>query len=307
MQFCGVLRGSRCRSLQRSWSHRTCFRHYWARKNPKRPYVADLPDWRNYTPEAVISRFFFQLERWRGKTQRSTYPPILDICNSGGKFGTPIPRPDIVLRKGFPKGTWEWQMHMYGAALYWHVAVTVGDSIVDLDEDHLREKSVLEVGCMRGGGARYLAEVAAPREYVATDTSQANVDACNNIHVPLPLNLRYEQADVGSLPAKFGTDAFDALICVEAAADMEDKAAFAQSARTVLKPNGVILLCDAFMPQELHDLLDRFKAHNFDIEVCTDIGKWVRATGLSPVEIAESHSVYGVAACTYMRILARKT
>ena len=254
-----------------------------------------------------MSRFFFQMERWFGKANASTYPPILDICNSGGKFGMPIPRPDIVLWKGFPKGSWEWQMHMYGAALYWHVAMTSGESILDVREDHLREKSVLEVGCMRGGGARYLAEVAQPREYVATDALQDNISACmsiHTIHMPLPPNLRYEQADMGSLHTQFGADAFDALLCVET--DIEDKTAFAQSAREVLRPNGLILLCDAFMPLALRDLLDSLKAQDFDIEVCTDIGKWVRATGLSPVEIGESHSVYGVAACTYMRIVARK-
>ena len=70
---------------------------------------------------------------------------------------------------------------------------------------------------------------------------------------------------------------------------------------------GFCWLCDAFMPRALHDLMETLKAQHFDVEVCTDIGKWVRATGLSPVEIGESHSMYGVAACTYMRIVARKT
>ena len=197
-------------------------------------------------------------------------------------------------------------MHMYGAALYWHVAATPGESIVDVKEDLLRDKSVLEVGCMRGGGARYLAEVAAPREYVATDALLDNINACNNIHVPLPPNLRYEQADADALHEKYGNDAFDALICVEAAADIQNTDAFAQSVGSVLRPNGLLLLCDAFTPDALHSLLDSLKTQNFDIEVCTDIGKWVRATGLSPVEIGESHSVYGLAACTYMRIVARK-
>ena len=307
MQSCGALRSRTRASLRTEWYIHATVRKYWARKNPKRGYVAELPDWRNYLPETVMSRFFFQLEKWLGKRKTSTYPPILDICNSGGKFGMPIPRPEIVLQKGFPKGCWEWQMHMYGAALYWHVAVTQGEAITDIREDLLRGKSVLEVGCMRGGGARYLAEVAEPREYVATDDSEDNIRLCSTIHAPLPPSLRYEQADACSLHSKYGADAFDALICVEAVADIEDKAAFVESARAVLRSDGLLLLCDAFMPRALHDLMETLKAQHFDVEVCTDIGKWVRATGLSPVEIGESHSMYGVAACTYMRIVARKT
>ncbi|CAE7247165.1 unnamed protein product [Symbiodinium necroappetens] len=307
MQFCGALRRRTHASFRREWHIHAAVRKYWARKNPKRGYVAELPDWRNYLPETLMSRFFFQLEKWLGKRSASTYPPILDICNSGGKFGMPIPRPEIVLQKGFPKGSWEWQMHMYGAALYWHVAVTRGEAITDVREDLLRGKSVLEVGCMRGGGARYLAEVAEPEEYVATDDSEDNIRLCNSVHAPLPPSLRYEQADACSLHSKYGVDAFDALICVEAVADIEDKAAFVESARAVLRSEGLLLLCDAFMPRGLQDLMDSLKAQHFDVEVCTDIGKWVRATGLSPVEIGESHSMYGVAACTYMRIVARKT
>ena len=188
------------------------------------------------------------------------------------------------------------------ATLYWHVATAINESVFDVNEEVLRDKSVL-----RGGGARYLAEVATPLKFVATDPSQDNVAICAAAHEPFPPCLRYELADATSLRSKFDADEFDVLLCVEAVADMEDTAAFVESARKVLKPNGLILLCDAFMPQTLHSLMDSLKVHQFKVDVCTDIGKWVRATGFSPVEIGESHSVYGVAACTYMRIVARKT
>ena len=80
--------------------------------------MAHLPDWREYLPETLASKVTFRLQKWWNQRRSADlYPEYLDICNSGGKFGTPIPEHQLVLRKGFPKGSWEWQMHMDGAAL----------------------------------------------------------------------------------------------------------------------------------------------------------------------------------------------
>ena len=193
-------------------------------------------------------------------------------------------------------------MHMYGAALYWHLATTIGESIVDVDKDLLRGKRVLEVECMRGGGARYLAEVTGASTYVATDEREENIEACL-FHQPLP-SLSYEQLKLSDLSKRFDAGAFDALLCIEAGAGF-DKEGFVDGAKHVLESGGLVLMCDAFMQDQLRELLKHLE-QSFDLLVCTDIGKWVRATGLSPVDIAETHSIFGVAPCTYMRIVARK-
>lgn len=242
---------------------------------------------------------------WNQRRSAEIYPFFLDICNSGGKFGMPIPEYHLVLRKGFPKGSWEWQMHMYGAALYWHMATSRGESMVNLDENMLRNKKVLELECMRGGGARYLAQVAGPAEYVATDENGENIQICQAIHEPLPPGLSFQQVKVAEIPNTFEKESFDAVLCVESCSEL-DKKEFVQSAGHVLRPGGLLLLCDAFMQDQVRELLKELERSDFEVEFCTDIGKWVRATGLSPVNIPETHSVFGVAGFTYMRILARK-
>ncbi|CAJ1414733.1 unnamed protein product [Effrenium voratum] len=280
-------------------------RHYWARKNPRRGYIAQLPDWRDYLPETIAARLLYRLERWVGQKQ-TLYPEHLDFCNSGGKFGVPIPAPELV-RNGFPKGCWEWQMHLYGAALYWHLATTAGAAVADADEEMLKHKRVLEVSCMRGGGARYLAEVAQVASYVATDSRAENIEICRERHKVRPSEiLRYEQVAPEDLAARFGSGAFDVLLCVEDGADFEGKAAFARSCAEVLRSEGLLLLCDAFESQQLRELTAALEAAHFAVEVCVDMGKWVRATGLAPVQLGETHGTGGIAPCTYVRILARK-
>lgn len=172
-------------------------------------------------------------------------------------------------------------MHMYGAALYWHMATSPGESMVTLDPDLLRNKKVLEIECMRGGGARYLAEVAGPECYVATDEREENIEICHAVHDVFP-GLSYQQVKLSDIPSTFEKNSFDAMLCVEAGADLEKK-----EVRELL--------------EELDDPEGSLK-----VEICTDIGRWIRATGLSPVNIPETHSVTGVAGCTYMRIVARK-
>ena len=257
--------------------------------NPKGGYKAHLPDWREYLPETFASKLTFRLQKWWNQQRAADlYPIYLDICNSGGKFGQPIPHYQLVLRKGFPKGTWEWQMHMYGAALYWHMATSPGESMVTLDPDLLRNKKILEIGCMRGGGARYLAEVAGPECYVATDEREENIEICHAVHDAFP-GLSYQQVKISDIPSTFEENSFDAMLCVEAGADLEKKD-LVSAAKHVLAPGGALLLCDAFLQEQVRELLEELEdpEGSMKVEVCTDIGRWVRATGLSPVNIPDS-------------------
>ena len=66
------------------------------------------------------------------------------------------------------------------------MATSPGESMVTLDPDLLRNKKVLEIECMRGGGARYLAEVAGPECYVATDEREENIEICHAVHDVFP-------------------------------------------------------------------------------------------------------------------------
>lgn len=148
-------------------------------------------------------------------------------------------------------------MQLYGASLYWHLASTPGDSVAEADADLWRGKSVLEVACMRGGGARFLAEVAGVGAYVATDDFAENIDFCSQAP-EIPPNLRFECLPAADLASHFAAGTFDAVLCVEAAAEFVDLPAFLRGASHVLRPGGRLLLCDAFTAGRLKELLDAF-------------------------------------------------
>ncbi|CAK9034612.1 Probable phthiotriol/phenolphthiotriol dimycocerosates methyltransferase 2 [Durusdinium trenchii] len=233
-------------------------------KDPEGPTTRSsvgLPDLRESLPESILGRLAFLMQRWWTDKRTDLYPPHLDICNSGGKFGVAIPKPELVLRKGFPKGSWEWNMHMYGAALYWQLATATGDSMSDTDSELLRGKRILEVSCMRGGGARYLAEVTGAGKYVAVDEREENIETCKS-HDPWP-SLSYERLSVRDFSTRFAAGDFDVLLCVEAGADFE-KVEFAEQAEHVLSSGGLLLMCDVFMKDQVRELLSNLE-HHFEV------------------------------------------
>merc|ERR1719375_2178407 len=139
------------------------------------------------------------------------YPEKVDICNCGIDLQIQVPQPELLVREGIERESTEWRMQFYGAALYWYAATRPRENMRKADPDMLRDKDVLEVACMRGGGARYLVEVAGPRSYVATDNVQEHIDACKR-HTEHP-NLRFELADALALPQSFSSESFDAILC----------------------------------------------------------------------------------------------
>jgi len=187
----------------------------------------------------------------RGASAAQTESPLTDILNCGCSFGKPIPQPNAVLYEDWDKGSEPWSLQLYGANLYWHMASTRGSSYSEEDPNLFDGKDVLEVGCTRGGGARYLAEVTRPRSYLATDINQQHIDACiaSTIHPPRA-ELSFEQLDATALDERFPPESFDVVLCVQAFAEMDQKR-FLAGAVHVLRPGGRLLLCDALTFAEL--------------------------------------------------------
>lgn len=223
------------------------------------------------------------------------YPSNTDFCNCGIDMGTSIPRADLVKRDDVVEGTREWRMQLYGAALYWHLATTPGEAPGKADVDMLRGKDVLEVACMRGGGARYLKEVAGPRLYVATDAVDSHVERCRG-EGPEVEGLRFEVADAAALSDAFAADTFDVVMCVQAAASFGDLPGFGRGLMHVLRPEGRVILCDALSRQAMKDVLDALQDAGLEVDVIADLGRNVDAVGLCKVPRGVS----------YLRIVARK-
>lgn len=104
----------------------------------------------------------------------------------------------------------------------------------------LDEKDVLEVGCGRGGGARYIASAMNPNSYVGLDLAQSAVDLANKIHKQS--NLKFIQGSAEEIPVE--SDSMDVVINVESCHCYGSVDKFLSEVKRVLKPNGYLLLVD---------------------------------------------------------------
>mmetsp|Transcript_65966 Transcript_65966/g.127279 ORF Transcript_65966/g.127279 Transcript_65966/m.127279 type:complete len:351 (-) Transcript_65966:34-1086(-) len=223
------------------------------------------------------------------------FPQTTSICNCGADLGILLPQPELLHRPGVEQGTKEWQMQMFGASLYWHVATVPGEKPAQANPEMLSGADVLEVACMRGGGAHYLTQVVKPRLYVATDVVQANINYCQKEHAPLP-ELRFETADAMQLEAAYTESSFDFVICIQAASSFEDLARFVRGAAHVLRPGGRLLVTDGFTRNKLQALLNTMIEVGLDLDACADISRNVHAVGLCTIPNGLS----------FMRVVGRK-
>jgi len=130
----------------------------------------------------------------------------------------------------------EWEIERLGFQLYHRLVRSV----------MLRGADVIEIGCGRGGGARFLAENFGPRSYWATDNSRLLIAASRLRRPPTGLRFRYAQAD----RVPFKAASFDLGLSVETMHCLGDKAAFLDEMARVLRPGGRLLIADFFYQRD---------------------------------------------------------
>lgn len=236
---------------------------------------------------------------WLGSLQRFTTKMFgdgsldskADICNCGADFGFPIPRPDLLEREGIERLSKPWHQQMYGAALYWHVATMPEEKVKKQNPDWLKGKDVLEVGCSRGGGARYLAEVAAPRRYIATDIDKDAILYCVKNH-SAAVGLRYEVADLLLLAETYPSESFDFVIAIQAFPVLMDMDKFCSGVAAVLRPGGHLLLTNSFTRSVQTTFELALQNANLEIQAKVDIGKQVHCVGICSIAFGTSYNRY---------------
>ena len=114
--------------------------------------------------------------------------------------------------------------------LYHHVATQV----------ELRGKKVLEVSCGHGGGASYLTRTLQPQSYTALDLNPAGIRFCQQRHKMEGLN--FMQGDAEKLP--FPSEAFDAVINIEASHCYSNFPQFLAEVTRALRPGGYFFYAD---------------------------------------------------------------
>lgn len=137
----------------------------------------------------------------------------------------------------------------YGIQLYHHVV-----SAVDL-----RGRTVLEVGCGRGGGASYITRYLRPRLLVGMDLSPGAAALCRR-HAA---GGAFVSGDAQALP--FPAERFDAVVNVESSHCYPRMEAFSAEAFRVLRPGGVLLFADLRLRGAHHRLREQLLRPGFRV------------------------------------------
>jgi ubiquinone/menaquinone biosynthesis C-methylase UbiE len=135
----------------------------------------------------------------------------------------------------------------------------------------LKDQSIAEISCGRGGGLKYLFENKKPKSAVGIDPVAGNIKIARKNALSLNNTLlHYEIGDVQHLPLSDQT--IDHLLCVEASHCYTNLKVFLAEARRVLAPNGNLLWTD-FMPATDYQKIRRLIEPYFEIISENDITK----------------------------------
>lgn len=104
-------------------------------------------------------------------------------------------------------------------------------------------KSILEIGCGRGGGINALTKNFNFNSVDACDLNNLNIEYCNNNNKN---NIKFKISDAQNLD--YSDNSFDIIINVESSHCYDNLGLFYKEVKRVLKPNGIFLYTDCAGP-----------------------------------------------------------
>ena len=128
-------------------------------------------------------------------------------------------------------------------------------------------RTMLDVGCGRGGTISVLNRFFDPRALVGVDLSPAAIDFCRRTHTSP--RMRFAVADAEALP--FDDRQFDTVINVESSHSYPDVGAFYAEVARVLVSGGRFLYSDTIPTRALHDRIEQLVSMGLSLELSRDI------------------------------------
>ena len=132
---------------------------------------------------------------------------------------------------------------------------------------NLENKTILEIGCGRGGGSYFISEYKNPKKFIGIDISKGNIKLCNE---NLSNSKRsYLQADAENIP--FTENSFDVVLNIESSHCYPNSERFLSEANRVLVNDGYFVFCDLGEPKRFKEIEILFFSLNFSIYYKEDI------------------------------------
>ncbi len=125
----------------------------------------------------------------------------------------------------------------------------------------LKNKSIVEVGCGRGGGLSYIAKTFMPAGAVGIDLEKRAVNFANKYHNVE--GLSFLQGDAHYLPIE--SSSYDALINVESSHRYLDFKQFLSEVSRVLKHDGYFLFTDFRSPEDMPEMKKSLESLNLKL------------------------------------------
>jgi ubiquinone/menaquinone biosynthesis C-methylase UbiE len=189
----------------------------------------------------------------------------ITIINTGYATTSEEDMEGLALMKHGLQGTFRNQFDRFRFQMYEHVVAENGGL------EDMRDKTLLETGCGRGGGLNYLANLMRPRYAIGVDASRSNIEYCKQ-HWPRGSHVQCDflVADAENLSLSVPRLSIDYVVDIESFFYYTDKHAYLREVHSVLKEDGKLFL--AFFIQrtrleEIHGYLRQY----FDIQKEEDI------------------------------------
>ncbi len=149
------------------------------------------------------------------------------------------------------------EYNRYCIQLYDHVVHSV----------ELENKTVVEVGSGRGGGADYISRYYKPKEYTGVDISYDVIQFCNRYYNVR--GLRFKEGRAEKIPVEAGT--VDAVVNVESSRCYRSLKTFFSEVHRILNPGGYFLFADVTDNGRLEEIREKLHHCGFRIKSETEI------------------------------------